>query len=596
MLRLLIIFTAITALLAALIASGRAPDRADLTFADIQPAFTLDPQRMSYEQDFRLAYALYEGLVRWDNDTFEVLPAAAESWTISPDLRTYTFTIRPDAKWSNGAPVTAHDFVYAWTRACLPDTAANYTQLLFFIDGAQDLFEWRTNQLETYANLPTSQRTPQAAEEADAALDAFAATYLGARALSENILEVRLKRPTPFILDLLCFATYMPVYPPAIEAFTTLDPTTARRRQRPGWTKPGYHIANGPYALTGWRFKRDMRLQANPHYAGPANPRSKTITIRTIENPATAALAFETGAIDWLTDVNVNYLPDLVQEELEGKRNDVRWFPNFGTYFWSFNCTPKLADGRDNPLYDPRVRRALAMAVDKKALVERVRRVGEPVANTLIPFASLAPFDEFGKINGLPYNPKAARELLAQAGWQDRDSDGVVENLEGKPFPVIELLCTTGSYHHTLAQAMQAMWEHDLAIQSAIFMKETKTYRADIESQDYMMARGGWFGDYGDPSTFLALHRTGDGNNDRGYSDPVFDDLYDRALAEPDPVARMQLFHQAERYTMEESLPILPIFTYVQFYLADPRLEGLSTHPRKQQYLFELFIDRERTQ
>ncbi len=592
MLRLLVFLAALSAALVGVVVSDRPLPPADLVYADLQPAFTLDPQRMSYEQDFRFAYALYEGLLRWDNDTFEPEPAAAAAWSVSDDRLIYTFTLRDDARWSTGDPVRAQDFVYAWTRAAIPDTAADYTQLLFFIAGGEGLFEWRTAQLAEYAQRPARERSPAAAAAADAALDAYAAEHFGVRALDDRTLEVRLERPTPFFPDLLCFATFMPVHPATVEAYTPIDPATARRQQRPGWTKPGAHVGNGPYALTRWRFKRDMRLEASPTYAGAAAARSASIEVRTIEDPATAVLAFETGAIDWLTDVTVDYLPDLVEAQNDGRRDDVRWFPNFGTYFWNFNCTPTFTDGRANPLHDARVRRALALATDKNAIVTSVRRAGEPAAFTLIPPGSLGAFDAAGRVDGLTYDPAGARALLAQAGWEDRDGDGVIESSAGQAFPVIELLCTTGSYHDSVAQAMQSMWERELGVRSAVRIKETKTYRDDLKRKDYMMARGGWFGDYGDPTTFLALHRTGDGNNDRGYSDPVYDELYDRAMSEPDVDERVRLFREAERYTMEETLPVLPIFTYVQFYLADPNLQGLSVHPRKQQYLFELVVDR----
>jgi len=590
--RLLAALALLAALLVAAVAGDKPLPRADLVYADLQPAFTLDPQRMSYEQDFRLAYALYEGLLRWDNDTFEPRPAAAASWTISDDRRTYTFTLRADARWSSGDPVTAGDFVYAWRRAVLPDTAADYAQLFFFIEGAEDLFDFRSRQLERYAERPAAERTAQAAAEARDELRAHAAEHFGVTALDARTLRVTLERPTPFFLDLLCFASFMPVHPPTVEAFVSLDPRSARIEQRHGWTKPDHHVGNGPYTLERWRFKRDMRLHKSRTYRDQSLARSDSIEIRTIENAETAVLAFETGAVDWLTDVHVDYLPDLIDAQRDGRRDDVLWFSNFGTYFWSFNCTPALTDGRPNPLADARVRRALAMAVDKRAIVENVRRVGEPVANTLIPPDSLPGFDDERAITGLAHDPDAARRELASAGWKDRDGDGVPENPAGEPFPVVELLCTSGSYHDQVAQAMQAMWERTLGVRSAIRIKETKTYRDDLKRRDYMMARGGWFGDYGDPTTFLALHRTGDGNNDRGYSDPRYDELYDRALRETDTATRRDMLEELERYTMEETVPVLPIFTYVQFYLADPRLEGFSFHPRKQQYLFELHLDR----
>ncbi len=145
--KLLAPFGFIIAALVVVIGLDDMPTDGDLVFVNRGDVFTLDPQRMSYIKDFRLAYALYEGLVRWDIDDFSILPAAAGSWQVTSDRLTYTFRLRPEARWSNGAPLSAHDFVYAWKRPLLPDTAADYSNMFFVIEGAEDFFRWRAQRL-----------------------------------------------------------------------------------------------------------------------------------------------------------------------------------------------------------------------------------------------------------------------------------------------------------------------------------------------------------------------------------------------------------------------------------------------------------------
>jgi oligopeptide transport system substrate-binding protein len=308
-------------------------------------------------------------------------------------------------------------------------------------------------------------------------------------------------------------------------------------------------------------------------------------------------LAFQTGAGDFHTDVRVDYIPELLDQVRRGERDDFHAFGTFGTYFWSFNCTPTLADGRANPFYDPAVRRAFAMATDKREIIDRVRRSGETLSDVLIPRESIAGFTS---PTGIGFDPVRARDALAAAGWIDRNSDGIVENERGEPFPVVEMLYTTAGYHKNIALAMGRMWEKTLGVRTKLVAKETKVYKDDLDARNFMVARGGWFGDYGDPTTFLNLHRTGDGNNDRGYSDPHFDDLMRRSDIETDPQARMRLLEEAERYTMEETLPVLPLFQYDWYYMFEPPtrdgkpnpggLANISLHPRLVQYYWKLEV------
>lgn len=569
-------------------AAGRGGRDADgsYTYIDASPAFTLDPARVSWEQDIRLCNALFDGLVRWDPSTFEIVPGAAERWEVSADGKVYTFHFREGAAWSNGDALTAQDFVYSWRRMLMPDTAADYTQAFFAIRGGAEFFRSRGAALEEYARRPIAERTNDAARAAlDEAFRRFEAT-VGVRATDDRTLEVTLERPHPYFLELCAFVPAFAVHPPTVEAFVTLDSATGRLRQEHGWTKAGRLVSSGAYTLERWRFKRDMLLEKSPRYWNAGAVRAPRVTVLVIEDANTRALAFETGAADWATDVHVEYLPDMLAAARGSEAPTLHGFSRFGTYFWSFNCLPTLPDGRANPFRDARVRRAFTMATDRRALVEQVRGVGEEVAETLIPPGTIPGYDPDRSMRGLSFDPEGALRLLAEAGWRREGDGGELKDASGARFPIVEMLCSTGSYHRTVALAMGGMWERALGVRTALAAKETKAFRDDLRRKNYMVARGGWFGDFADPESFLHIHRSDDGNNDRGYANEAMDDLLRRADWERDPAKRLALLEAAERQTTVDDPPLLPLWRYRQFYQFDPRrLHGVSAHPRAMQRL-----------
>ncbi len=598
--KILTIFGVLLAALVATVLVDRPTPRADLTIIIPVPYNTLDPQRMSYHQDLQLNYTIYETLTRWDNmdPAFPVVPAAARRWEVSDDGLTYTFHLDPEGAWSNGSPLLAEHFRYAWQRAMMPDTAADYSNLFFHIEGARDFFDWRSAQLEAYASLPESERSVSAARTLRAEADRRFDETVGIEALDEHTLRVRLERPTAYFTDLCCFGPFAPVYPPLLEAHLRVDEASGRIQTDYTWTKPPKVVTNGPYVPAVWKFKRVMLLERNPHFRDPEMGRSDTIKIIPISDLNTSVLAYETGAADLHSDVRVDYIPEMLAAKERGEREDIHGISTFGTYFWGFNCTPTLPGGRDNPFHDAGVRRAFVHAIDKERIVANVRRTGEKVATTFIPPGSIAGFET---PEGLSYDPEQARQELEAAGWIDRDGDGVPENEQGIDFPTVELLYSTVGYHKDIALVLARMWEDALGVETRLEGKETKVYKDDLKKKNYMVARGGWFGDYGDPTTFHYLHRTGDGNNDRGYSDERFDALLDAADSEPDPEKRMAILEECERYLMDEQVPILPIFHYDWWYLYEPPvdergrpnpggLRGMSDHPRNMKYYWMMDV------
>ncbi len=726
MARILLPFAVIIALLVVSIWLDDTPGEADLVFVNRGDVFTLDPQRMSWTQDFRIGYALYEGLVRWNNDDFTIIPAAADSWEVSDDQRTYTFHLREDAKWSNGDPVTAHDFIYAWRRLLLPDTSADYSNMLFGIRGAGDYWHWRNDQLaglmadpfqeqaddeqqkateqliarlepqisQEVAWLGDAQQRASIEEELNRLKEAAETNQperlttqlsqssnlqalveslrddekrqaeigwmlqeatqhfvdtVGLQAPDDHTLIVTLEQPIPYFLDLIAFGVCNPVHRPTVEGWKMtpqqkqqiaevgwhnidlpafedrrwldIDSVTGRLQQKHDWARPEFHVANGPYCLDQWRYKRDMRLERNPHYHTPEMAHADSVQALTIEDTNTAVLAFESGTLDWLSDVNAEYQADMLAEKLayedryaeeikalmedgasldqalgqmpepqDGERRNIHVFPTFGTDFWSFNCRPTLVDGNPNPFADAAVRRAFAMAVDKKAITSKVTRLNEPTVTTLIPPGSIPGYDN---PTGLPHDPQRARAELAAAGWEDRDGDGVIENEAGEPFPVVDLLWTTNTDRYKwIALELRDQWQRELGVPIELRGTDNKFYRNDLFTGNFMIARGRWYGDYGDPTTFLDLCRSTDGNNDRKFASPEIDAMLDAAASERDPVKRMALLAACEEKLFTEELPMVPICNLVQVYMYEPgTLKGLSRHPRLAQYLWRMEID-----
>jgi len=619
--RMLIPVAVLVGLVALSIFGDRPEPRADLTFINASEVNTLDPQRMSWMHDLRTARLLYEGLVRSDvlSDDFGIIPGVAESWELSDDATTYTFHLRHDATWTNGSPVTAHDFVYSWRRALLPDLVSDYAAMFLNIKGGQAIYDWRQAQLDgftdqTFANADDQRKAAyELWEDTKAQFDAM----VGLKALDDHTLVVTLERPVPYFLDLCAFAVFSPVYEPLVAQYERPDPVTARLIRRAGWTKGGVLISNGPFELTGWRFKRDMRLTQNPHYWDRDSIAIRTISIPSITDPNAGVLAYQTGSIDWIADVTSPYRGDMVAQklafleehkdrvaELQAQGYDqfsiTRMLPDdpraqthavssFGTYFYNFNCKPRLPDGRDNPFADARVRRAFAMCIDKASISKEIRRLGEPTAHTLIPPGSIGGYTS---PNGLPNIGDATTQ-------EERDAIIAKANalLKEANFPedfVVELAFNKSAGHDLIGQAIAKSWQKTLGVQTSLSQKELKIFREDLKNKQYMTARAGWFGDYGDPTTFLNINQSKDGNNDRAYNNPVFDKLLDDAAIELDPVKRMALLSEAERILIEEDLPLVPIFHYATIYMFDAKkITGLSTHPRTKQnaYLIDVLGD-----
>ena len=598
--------------------------KADFTYAVLDSIETLDPAQMSWHDENQLAMALWEGLVTYHPKTLAPVEGVAYiPPRISADGRVYTFKLRKDARWSNDDPVTAADFIRGWRRAIEPGIAKDYKFLLLDnIQGAMEYYDWRNEAVRILThlrdlryqrksisevlsedpnfleilNVPSPQNEPanwskiaiRFRQNHLAQMEAKFA-QVGIRALDNHHLKVTLIRPVAYMLDLFGWVTFMPVHE-SVEILRVRDDPIVTDltlwAYDPQWTKPDYHrqsypglISNGPFYLDDWKFKRYMLLRRNPNYWDKKNVPSETIMVRIITEKSTAWLSYERREIDWMDFLStLDFTPTLIEQADQGLRNDIHAGQSFANYFYNFNCKDKIVDGAANPFIDARVRMAFARAVDKEAIVSKVRKLGNPSAYHIVPPAGVIGYK---CPEGPRYDPQQARRLLAEAGYP-----------EGKGLGAVEILYNTGQDHETPAQAIAEMWRKNLGVEVTIRGKEVKTFAEDKKNQRFLIARAGWFGDYMDPTTFLDLMRKDNGNNDSGFYHPDYEALMGKAADTLDPHKRMKILAQAENLLLQEQMPILPLYYYVNVHAFRPNVKGLYTNARDTHPLKYIYVER----
>lgn len=510
--------------------SARDP-RADFTFINRGEIGTLDPNRMSWSQDIRVGYALWEGLYTLDPLTLEAIPGVAEKIDISEDKRVYTFHLRHDARWGNGDEVLADDFVFAWRR--MLEQPGDYTYLFHAIRGARKYQEDFAAARRDRITLP---------DFAD----------VGIELLDGRTLRVTLENPMTYFPDLCAFVPFWPLHRASMEA---------AEQQGLSFTRPPHLVTNGPYKLVSWNFREKLRLEQNAYYWDRANVKSRTIDVLIGPEPMWAFLKYQAGAADWLTDATGSIGAELYQQ----KRSDMHVVQGFGTYMYKLNCLAKLPSGQTNPLADARVRLALSLAIDRQGIVDMITRLGEPVAATFVPPGVFAGYRSPA---GVQFDPNEAKRLLAEAGYPG-----------GAGFPQVSIMFNSEFHHGDVAQYIRRQWMEHLGVTVTLEPLEIKTFREKLHSTAYSIARASWMGDYNDISTFLDCYRTGSENNDTGWGNSEYDRLLDEATREPDQAKRLRLFEQAEDLLMKEQ-PIVPLYHYVNAAMFRDNVKGLSMHPR----------------
>ncbi len=474
----------------------------------------------------------FEGLVKYASDG-AIVPALAESWTISDDGLTYIFKLRDNAKWSDGKPVTAGDFVYAWKRVLTPASGAMNAPMLYSIAGAEEYF-------------------------ADQSKDNVAIS-----ATDDKTLTFTLKQRVPYMMQLLGYSTFYPVR----EDIVTADPE--------GWTtKPETYIGTGPFKVTAMNFGESVVLEKNPEYYNAANVSLDKLTFRLVPDPATALAAYEAGDVDGIESVPAPEIPRLASED----GNGFLVVPALGTTYAFFNPHQK-------PLDDVRVRKALSMAIDREEIVEFVLQSADQPALGLVPPGMNLAGEDFTKDRstfGLAPTAEvdAAKALLAEAGYPD-----------GAGFPDTVFVTYSSPPIEKLLEAIQQMWKKNLNIDVKIQASEWQVFYPEVQKVQYQIAQMGWGADYPHPMTFLDNFVTGSPNNLAGWSNADYDALIADAKATGDEKVSLDDMRKAEAIIMNDMV-ILPQYHRNQYMMMKPYVKGFWRSPLNVPYFDAVTIEK----
>lgn len=480
---------------------------------------TMDPGLNGASDGGDIISNTFEGLFR--EQSGNVIPGIAESFDVSADGLVYTFHLR-ESKWSDGSPLTAHDFVYSWKRAIDPATASEYGWL------------WH------YTNVVGSEEAN--AGEADL-------EDVGIRAIDDLTFEVILKSPADYFASLSSFYHFQPVKQSSVEHADGAEGAWA--------TKPEIFVSNGPFVLTSYTIGGGLTLEKNPYYWAADEVGIDVINVKFIDVASTAYTAYQAGELDFLSDVPPAEIPRLLAENPEF----YAW-PLLGTYYYNFNMDLDL-------FADPLVRRALAYSIDREAITEVFGDGRVPAGGFIppgMPDERGRDFFETAGTYGITLDDGSydlAKDLLAEAGYPN-----------GADFPDFVLMYNTSEGHQLIAEMVQEMWKVNLGIECTLENQEWAVFQDTRKEGDYDIARGGWLTDFLDPMGLLAIFVDGNTYNDPNYNNPA----YNQAMARASSTAGADHFkalYEAQDVLMND-MPIIPVYHYTDTYLSSPQLKGVE--------------------
>ena len=487
--------------------------------SDVQ---SLDPHKTSTVEEANILRDLFIGLVAQDQDA-NLIPGAAESWTVSPDGKVYTFKMRAGATWSDGSPVTAGDFVFSWRRVVNPATGSEYASMAFPVLNAEEINGGKAKPED-----------------------------MGVKAIDDATLEVTLKGPTPYFLEMLTHQAMLPVNKANVEKFGD------------DFVKAGNLVSNGAFTLAENVPNDHIKIVKNSGFYDAANVKLDTVNYVPTEDRAAGIKRFEAGEVDSMNDMPTEQLADL-----KAKFGDqIHLTPELGTYYYIFKS-------QKAPWNDAKLRNAISMVIDREQLAEKVWQ------NSMIPAYSLVPPGVKGyETRTMDYAemPQLDREDAAKKVF---DAMGISPE---KPMK-LELRYNTSENHKNTAVAFQEMLK-PFGFEVSLVNTDGKTHYSYLEQHgDFDVARAGWIADFKDPVTFLNLAHTGDGNNYGEYTNKAYDALMDKAAVEADPAVRMKELSDAEA-VMIADLPLLPLLYYGNHNVVSSKLHGfadnvMDTHPSR---------------
>ena len=544
------------------------PDGQQLRYISGPEPESLDPSVSSSQVDARIIMGLFDGLTEYDPKTAQPIPALADSWEANADNSSFTFHLR-DARWSDGEPITADDFVYSIRRGLTPALAARTAYMGYdilygqaFNEGGVFARDRTTGAFVIDPAEPGARLVlPGSKNDRDKALTAPAlagardkdfvpvrADDIGVDALDTKTLRFTLRQPVPFVPKLVGHQFFRPSPRRAIEKFGDR------------WTLPANIVTSGAFTIERWRPYDAIVLKRSPTYWDAARVRLERITFFAVEDLTTMMNLYKAGEVDatfnhtvpasWITQVR--------------RFKDYMDAPEASNEAYVFNT-------KKAPTSDVRVRHALNMSIDKEALA-RFRRVAKP-STSVVPAGI---FPDYPAAPGDAFDPAKAKLLLADAGFKDASGQ-----FDPAAFPVgeVELTYNTSESNRSTAEFLQAQWKQNLGVTIPLRNMEFRTFlqmRAGLEYRG--LARSAWIGDYMDPFTFLSMYATESGENGSGWSDPEFSRLLSDANRERDPIHRNRMLADAEARLLQGQ-PMLPLFNSATNFLKKPFVKGLYANP-----------------
>lgn len=516
--------------------SGKSGEANAITYNLNADPKTLDPALNQAVDGSIVASNLFVGLCKTDEND-KAIPGVAESWDMSEDGLTYTFHLR-DSKWSNGDPVTAQDFEYAWKRVLNPETAAAYAYQLEYLKGGT---EYNKGQVS--------------------------ADEVGVKALDDKTLEVTLVQPCSYFLELTTLPYYYPVHKATVEG-------------NPNWAaKAETYISNGPFKMTDYRIKDQIVLEKNENYYDVENVKLNKVTMKLVTETTSAWASYQAGDFDMVNNVPAS------EAESALANGSAQAFKALSTYFYVVNLDEEKVGAIDpeaaKALSDVRVRKALTLAIDRPSVV-KVTKNGDIPAHGFVPEGIISEDGkdfaekEYFKVEA---DVEAAKALLAEAGYPN-----------GEGFPTLVFSYNPDDPNQDVAQAVQDMWKKNLGINIELQNQEWKVFQATRTSGNYEIARHGWSGDYTDPMTFLDMWESTSGLNVAGYNNPEYDKVIKAAKAETDSHKRTELLHKAEDILLED-MPVIPLYYKVEVKGIKDYLKGVRVSPLGNVYFENAYLE-----
>ena len=522
------LFSVVIPALAAQVPPGTAlAEKQELVRNNGSEPSSLDPHKVESDVENNIISDLFEGLVSV-SPAGEIEPRLAEKWE-NKDNTVWTFHLRPGVTWSDGTAITAQDIVWSWQRLVSPLTAspyASYPGNMHIVNGAE---------------IAQGQKAPET---------------LGVKAVDDATLEVTLTQPNAAFLAMLAHPSLVPLDKVLIS------------RYGDKWTKPEHIVTSGPYKLSQWVVNERIVAERNPRYWDNAHTVINKVTYLPISFETADVNRYKAGEIDIVYTVPINQFAQL--KKTMGDQLDVS--PQLATYYYEFNTTRP-------PFNDPRVRRALNMALDKDIIAEKVLGQGQRPA-------WLISQPDIGGVK--LHNPEyaswprekriaEAKKLLSEAGYN-----------ETHPL-VFNLLYNTSESHQRIAIAASSMWKKNLGVEAKLQNQEWKTMLDAMHTHNFDAVRYAWIADYDDAATFLNNFRTGDSENTSQYSNPAYDEALRNAAKASDSTARGKFYQQAEDL-LGQDVPAIPVYHYVRTHLVKPWVGGFTPDKLGYYYTKDMYI------